>query len=139
MTQKGMENCGICSSALRATAVIRNSPSEFLVPFPHPTFLLPFVGSLDPTQSLPRLLLPNSTKCIVTAEDQAHTARSLSTLHKHSLRADALTGVFPITVTGGTSQGAGEARHSQPTAATPSLEDINPRQAPGSEFTTVSP
>lgn len=65
VTQTGMENCGICSSALRATAVIRNSPSEFLTPFPHPTFLLPFVGSPDLTQPLPRLLRPNSTKCIV--------------------------------------------------------------------------
>lgn len=63
-------------------ATVRNSPSEFLTP----TFLLPFVGSADPTQTLPRLLRPNSTKFIVTAEDQAHTARSLSTLHKHSLR-----------------------------------------------------
>lgn len=135
--QKGTENCEICSSALKARTAIRNSVSEFLMLFPHPTFLLPFAGSLDPTQTSPHLLHPYSTKHIMTTEDQAHMARSFPTLHKHSLKDEALAGLFPVRVTGGTSQSAGEA---QPAQYSPSpLKDINPRQAPGGKFTTVSP
>lgn len=100
------------------------------------TFLLPFAGSPDPTQILPCLLCPNSTKHTVTTEDQAHTACSFPTLHKHSPTMKP-AGFFPITVTDGISQVLG--RQSQHSIATPCLEDINPQQAPGSEFTTVSP
>lgn len=100
------------------------------------TFLLPFAGSPDPTQILPCLLCPNSTKHTVTTEDQAHTACSFPTLHKHSPTMKP-AGFFPITVTDGISQVLG--RQSQHGIATPCLEDINPQQAPGSEFTTVSP
>lgn len=94
--QKRMENCGICSSALRARTVIRNCVSELLTLFPHPTFLLPFAGSLDPTQTLPCLLRPNSTKHTATTEDQAHTARSFPTLHKHPPKEEVLQVFSPL-------------------------------------------